>query len=94
MAVLLLLAFVYGVELAQAVFLLGFPLRSWRLLNLRMAARIRRKARGALVRSGWRGCGADPGHRHGLDFRDLALGHVPEPFGRVPRLTTGAIRAI
>ncbi len=51
LVVLVLLAFVYDVELAQAVFLLGFPLLLVGLLNLRMAARIRREgSTGALLR--------------------------------------------
>lgn len=44
---LLVLGFVYGVELAQALFLLGFPMALVGLLSLRAARRIRAEARDA-----------------------------------------------
>ncbi len=50
MAVLVLLAFIYWVELAQALFLLAFPMSLVAMLSLRTASLIRsEQARGALV---------------------------------------------
>ena len=57
---LVLLGFVYGIEFAQALLLLGLPMSLVGLLSLSIDA----------------APALHPDHRHGLDLRDRALGNV------------------
>ena len=83
---LALLGFVYGIELAQAIFLLAFPMTLVGLLSVTHGPPHplwRRPGRGALAPVA-HPPRADAGDRHGFDLRHRAVGHVPEPLGAYP----------
>ena len=78
---LVILGFWYGVEFAQALFLLAFPTIDRAALTVPAPARrIRRRGTPgeALIKAPDPAPLLDPGHRRPVDLRHRALGHVAE----------------
>ncbi len=82
LTVLALTGFVYGMEFAQAVFLLGLPhVAGWAAVDLRPrgGSGPRRPTGELLLQAAEPAPAVHAGDRHGVDLRHGDLGHVSEP---------------